>query len=103
MSDELRFPNGLGIYPVDENQLAKGFETLQKHPHYKKVHSYGDGFDPWMDLFDDDERAAAERLIKTGSNPYGWRYRECECGAKWTSAPNLHLRWCPLFTEPIKE
>lgn len=26
---------------------------------------------------------------------------KCECGAKYTSEKDLHLRWCPLFREII--
>ncbi len=32
-------------------------------------------------------------------NMYGWKIEEkkCECGAKFTSRPNYHLDWCPLY------
>lgn len=28
---------------------------------------------------------------------YGWGEKKCECGAKYTSRPNYHLDWCPLY------
>lgn len=30
-----------------------------------------------------------------------WQVKECECGSAKTSNPNLHLRFCPKFTDPM--
>lgn len=27
--------------------------------------------------------------------------RPCECGSKYTSTPNLHKDWCPLYVDPM--
>lgn len=42
-------------------------------------------------LFKDFER---EFGVQAG----GWKPKECECGAKKTSNPNLHAHYCPKYT-----
>jgi hypothetical protein len=31
---------------------------------------------------------------------WGTPDKKCECGAKYTSRPDYHLDWCPLYKKP---
>jgi hypothetical protein len=43
----------------------------------------------WLDLEDDDFVDEPTQEIK------------CECGVKYSSHPNIHSEWCPLYTPPM--
>lgn len=52
----------------------------------------------YIDMFEDEDTQEIPRDV-FGEPLY--TITKCECGAKHTSAPNLHLRFCPLFTNPM--
>lgn len=43
----------------------------------------------WLDL--DDDTVIDEPTVEI----------KCECGSKYTSHPNIHSYWCPLYVPPM--